>query len=223
MHTLLPHLCLLCLQRCNAQDIICSDCVASLPKPEHTCMQCGQALTVSAEACCQCLKKPPQSDETIAGFSYAGAIAKLVIGFKFHHQFHAGRFLAQHLADCIQTAYATRQQPQVLIPIPLHWSRQLQRGYNQSIWIARRLSQALDIPIDNHCCRRQKATRRQSDLTYAARKKNVAQAFEIKPITYHHVAVIDDVVTTGHTVNALATLLKRQGVEHVAVWCLARA
>ncbi len=108
--------------------------------------------------------------------------------------------------------------------MPLHWRRRLSRGYNQSMEIARTLSKQLNIPINPHYCRRVRHTQTQSQLPFKQRAANVRGVFHIKkPKTYRNIAIIDDVVTTGSTVNTLAKKLKKTGVEHVAVWTLARA
>jgi ComF family protein len=115
------------------------------------------------------------------------------------------------------------EPPQLLIPVPLHPGRLRERGYNQALELARPLSRRLAIPLDYLSCRRTRPTQAQSELPMKERRKNVRGAFQVKgEIPARHVALIDDVVTTGSTVTELTRLLKRHGVRRVQVWTLAR-
>jgi ComF family protein len=141
---------------------------------------------------------------------------------KYHNQLAIAELMGNLLAKKIKQA--TTCVPDVIIPIPLHLSRLQQRGYNQAIEIARPVSRALNIPINfNHCIRKRNTTP-QFDLVIAERTKNMQQAFElIHKITAKHVAIIDDVMTTGSTVWELSKNLIASGVERVDVWTCARA
>ena len=113
--------------------------------------------------------------------------------------------------------------PECVIPIPLHTQRLRERGFNQSLEIAQLITKTLNIPLDYSLCKRNKATPFQSGLTAKQRKLNLKNAFSItKPHQYKHVAIFDDVVTTGTTVNELAKQLKKSGVEIVEVWAITR-
>jgi ComF family protein len=108
--------------------------------------------------------------------------------------------------------------------VPLHRKRLLERGYNQAAEIAQVLSAELDIPVDRRALTRQRDTPVQSGLSAGQRVDNVRQAFNYSPRRdYRHVAVVDDIVTTGSTVTEITGLLHREGVEFVEVWALARA
>ena len=115
-------------------------------------------------------------------------------------------------------------RPDCLIPTPLHDSRLRSRGFNQAREIARVLAQKLYLPVDNHLVRRHKDTLQQYNLSPEQRSKNVRGAFNlIKTNSYDKIAIVDDVLTSGSTANELARVLKRNGAEHVQVWCLAHA
>ncbi len=115
-------------------------------------------------------------------------------------------------------------QPDIIIPVPLHPSRYRERGYNQSLEIARTVSKRLELPLDYRHCIRTHATHSQTELTALQRRSNMRKAFAIlKPIPYEHVAILDDVVTTGATVNELAKVLRKSGVKRIDVWACARA
>ena len=116
-------------------------------------------------------------------------------------------------------------RPEVIIPVPLHTGRLRERGFNQALELARPVAARLRIPINIHACARTRGTAAQSDLPAAQRTKNVKGAFELRePLKeVHRVAIIDDVMTTGATVDELARVLIAAGVENVQVWVCARA
>lgn len=115
-------------------------------------------------------------------------------------------------------------QPDVMIPVPMHCRRMMQRGYNQALELARTLNKRLSIPIDSHCCRRIRNTPSQTDIPTKQRKANVRGAFDIPTsLNYRHIVIVDDVITTGSTVNELARLFSKAGVERIHVYALARA
>ena len=113
--------------------------------------------------------------------------------------------------------------PELIIPVPLHKSRLKERGFNQALELARPLGQRFGIPVDIQAIRRTRATAPQSGLDKKERRRNIRGAFELKgkPLA-RHIAIIDDVVTTGNTVNELARILRRGGATRVEVWAIAR-
>jgi ComF family protein len=141
---------------------------------------------------------------------------------KFGGRLGTARLVGALLADTVQSAQW--EQPQLLIPVPLYRARLRQRGYDQAQAIAAECGRRLGIPMDAHACRRKRATAPQAGLTRAKRRRNLRGAFEVvNAIQAQHVAVIDDVMTTGTTVGELAAALKRSGVARVDVWALCRA
>ncbi len=117
-----------------------------------------------------------------------------------------------------------QKPPELIIPVPLHPARYRSRGFNQAIEIAWPISKALDIPIDNHTIKRIVNTGTQTKLHARERRKNLRGAFQLKkPLTAKHIAIIDDVITTGSTVTELAVVLKKAGAERIEVWSFARA
>lgn len=171
--------------------------------------------------CGRCLSNSPDFDDTQAPFLYQGNIRYLITQLKFGHQHKNARVLGSLLANYLQE---TSELPEAIIPIPLHISRYRQRGFNQSIEIARHVAKQLKLPLDLNSCVRSRDTAQQSGLPAKQRRKNMHRAFNIKkPIPYQHLAIVDDVMTTGATVSALATLLKNNGATKVDVWVCARA
>jgi len=141
--------------------------------------------------------------------------------FKFKRRIECGRVLAELMAEKLDQE---SRCPELLIPVPLHRNRYTQRGYNQAEIIATILARKMNCKIDLNVCQRIVHTTAQWNLTAPQRRKNVKNAFVLnKPIQANSVTIVDDVVTTGATVNELAKLLKSSGVTNIQVWSLARA
>jgi ComF family protein len=148
-------------------------------------------------------------------------VPQLVGALKFHGRLSCARLLGQYLAGALDEIGAER--PELVLPIPLHRARLRERGYNQAVEIAREVGQALNLTVDSASCGRKLATPPQTGLEQRERRKNLRGAFDLcQPIRAHHVAILDDVVTTGSTVTELARLLKRAGIQRVDVWAVAR-
>lgn len=145
----------------------------------------------------------------------------LITSLKFGAQYKNARLLGLLLAGRLKQ---TAERPDCILPVPLHKARYRQRGFNQAIEIARTVSKELQIPLDLTSCRRHSNTPHQTTLTAKQRRKNLKNAFSlIKPVQAQHIALLDDVMTTGSTVYELACLLKKAGVNRVDVWVCARA
>ena len=146
-------------------------------------------------------------------FHYQGSVRDYLIQLKFDEAPHYAHTLTHYGMPAFEDLTS---RPEALIPVPLHRSRLLMRGYNQAEGIARMWSRALEIPIDRHALTRTRTTLNQSGLSASRRVENVRGAFEYSPKrTYRHVAVVDDIVTTGSTVDEITRLLHRNGVEFV--------
>jgi ComF family protein len=167
------------------------------------------------------VSEAPTFDKTYAPFIYQEEIRHLITGLKFGAQFKNARLLGTLLAEYLQK---TAEKPDCIVPVPLHNARYRERGFNQALEIARTVSLTSQIPIDFSSCLRHKDTPHQTGLSEKKRHQNLRRAFSVqKPIYARHVAILDDVMTTGSTANALATALKRAGVNRVDVWVCARA
>lgn len=155
---------------------------------------------------------------------YEGALQQMICQFKFNAQLRLGRALAELLYQRVAYSYMG-SYPQALIPVPLHYYRLAMRGFNQANEIAKYLAKKLQIKVDNRYCRRRKATPPQTGLSATSRQQNVKNAFELTAkIAYQHIAIIDDVYTTGSTLRALcATYLKQNPLLQIDIWVLARA
>jgi ComF family protein len=220
----LPQSCVLC-GHSSRQHALCPACLEDLPGFSHEiCRQCGLPLNGATppHACGHCQQLRPDYDHVISAFAYAPPVSQLVAKLKFRGQIQLARLLGELLAKKIESA--GRTQAQALLPVPLHPARLRQRGFNQALEIARPLTQTLGLPLLSDCIQRCRDTRPQSDQAATQRERNIRGAFGIhQPPTYSRIAIVDDVMTSGHTVNEIAKLLRTAGVEQIEVWCVARA
>lgn len=166
------------------------------------------------------MRKPPPVAATRAAFVYGFPLDRLLPRLKFHNGLPAGRLLASLMAQ----AAAPWPKPDALVPLPLHATRVRARGYDQALELARPLSRALGLPLRDGLLHRVRATAPQSRLDAAARRRNVQRAFEVpsRSALPAHVALVDDVMTTGATLHAAALALRRAGVARVDAWICAR-
>ncbi|PJB10330.1 MAG: amidophosphoribosyltransferase, partial [Gammaproteobacteria bacterium CG_4_9_14_3_um_filter_38_9] len=174
--------------------------------------------------CTSCITSPPPFHRTIALFHYTGPIVSLIWKLKFQNDLKIARLFAQHWIDYFNHFDSHNTLPDLIMPVPLHFSRLKQRGFNQSLEIAKPIGKYFHIPIDTRACIKIKNTEPQSSLSAQKRKGNLKNAFGLsRPIDAKHVAILDDVMTTGNTVSEIASLLQKTGVEKIDVWCCARA
>jgi ComF family protein len=221
---LLPPICILCGNQGMADLDLCAFCYRHLPHNTHCCPQCAEALDVNTPAssvCQRCTHGKPAYDCSYAPFLHQGTPRFLIASLKFSAHYKNARLLGHLMADYLRQH---AQQPELIIPIPLYKARYSERGFNQSIEIARTVAKQLALPLDVTSCVRQRDTGHQAALTAKKRRHNIKNAFAlIKPINACHVAIVDDVMTTGSTVHELAAVLKTAGVRQVDVWVGARA
>ncbi|MGH8127547.1 MAG: double zinc ribbon domain-containing protein [Gammaproteobacteria bacterium] len=213
--------CLLCRER--ATEDLCPACFRDLPWNDHACAQCAQPLPPLPSAICgACARKPPHFDAAYAAFHYAWPIDRLLHRFKFRGHLANGHTLALALGEYLDLRAAPR--PDLILPVPLHHQRLAARGFNQAGEIARTLGRRLDVPVAHDAIRRIRATPAQRGLGRGARRSNLKGAFSCRRhFAGAHVAVVDDVITTASTANALAHVLKQAGAAKVSLYALARA
>lgn len=224
LQALLPACCRLCGCALTGRIDLCAACAAELPWLDDACPRCAMPLATShAASCGHCQRQPPCFDACIAAFSYEYPVRELIGRFKFHGDLAAGRALALLLARRLGERECNATPETVLVPVPLHRSRLAERGFNQSERIARVLSRELGLPLRQGLVRRTERTEDQKTLDAAARRRNLARAFRARPCTGLRIVLVDDVLTTGATADALATVLREAGATSVHVWCLARA
>ena len=224
IHSLLyPPSCLLCAAPGVRGLDICQGCLDTLPSLRVACHNCALPLAGSAmhRLCGQCQQQPPAFDRTISLFRYQAPIAGLIQQLKFNGRLAIARSLGELLA---QQVLASDSRPQAIVPVPLHGARLRERGFNQALELARPVAQALQLPLLTRHCQRIRATTAQTALSAKQRRKNIRGVFQVvQPLPARHVAIVDDVMTTGQTVNELAKTLRKAGATQIDVWICARA
>lgn len=210
--------CVLCASM-SRHGLWCEACEQALPYLHGPlCMNCALPIS-SGTRCGHCLSHPPTFSACTALCPYTFPWDKLIQRLKFGNDMALADALASRLASRI----ASRHLPDLLIAMPLHPNRLRQRGYNQSQLLAERLAQETGIPALAQACRRVRDTAAQSTLPFKARGKNMRDAFVCDvDLKGKRVALIDDVLTSGASLNALATAVLKSGASTVEVWVVAR-
>lgn len=222
---LLPSSCVLC--GALGREAVCPACSqAHAWDAQARCPCCANPVGSPDRArhCGACLADPPAFDATVAACDYCAPVDRLVLQLKF-----GGRLaLAPWMADRLREAVLARGQdlPDLLCPVPLGPRRLVERGYNQALELARPLSAALAIPLAPRLLERQVETAAQSGVAPGERHRNVRGAFALAgappALSGRHVGVVDDVMTSGHTLAELARVLKRAGAARVTNLVFAR-
>jgi ComF family protein len=215
-------ICALCHSPAQPDLDLCPLCEDSLTPNRPACPGCGEPMPGNDRLCGRCLSNPPLHDTLQVVYQYRQPLSHLVQQLKFNNRISHARLLGTLLARHINSRSLTL--PDAIVPMPLHVSRQRERGFNQSLEIARHVSRLTGIPVHADSCIRQRATATQSLLDFAQRRKNLKGAFRVSagPLP-GHVAILDDVLTTGNTCRELTRTLKQAGVRIVDVWIIAKA
>ncbi|MGR9087677.1 MAG: ComF family protein [Gammaproteobacteria bacterium] len=221
---LFPPTCILCGNSGSNSRDICSCCYEQLPRIGGCCGRCAEPLDAPGSEqnlCGRCLRQEPAFDKVFTPFLYQGAVSHLITSLKFGACHPNARLLGLLLAEYLRRE---AEMPDCIMPVPLHKARYRQRGFNQALEIARTVSKELAVPLDYASCIRHRDTPHQTGLAAKQRRKNMKNAFApVKPLYARHIALLDDVMTTGSTVQELAGVLKQAGATRVDVWVCARA
>ncbi|WP_461883210.1 ComF family protein [Fusicatenibacter sp.] len=206
------------------EPYLCRNCVEKI-HPIHgaRCKKCGKPVEDEAEFCRDCSRTRHSFDRGFAPYSYHGELEASLMRFKYHERQEYAGFYA-HAACRYVGSQIRRRNAEVLVPVPIHPARRRYRGYNQAEVFAKRLSEEFQIPMNAHLIRRVKRTKPQKELDPAERRKNLENAFALeKPgqMKYRRILLVDDIYTTGSTVDALAALLKKNGAVQVDFLCAA--
>ncbi len=216
--TLLPQDCFLCAAP-SGDSLLCPSCTASLPRlTAERCPVCALP-TPGSSICGSCLKQAPHFDATQAVFRYEFPVGSLIQALKYAHRLASADFLGQALAQI-----AVPRRPDLILPVPLSHARLAERGFNQAVEVARPLSRALGVALAITHVHRRRDTMPQTRLPWKERAKNIRHAFDCEiDLTGKTVLVVDDVMTTGATLDELARTLKAHGASRVENLVLARA
>jgi ComF family protein len=221
---LIPARCLLCGAATRGVRDLCAPCAGDLPWLGAGCPRCALPLAGPAgTGCGACLRHPPRFSACVAAFAYAWPVRELILRFKQGGDLAAGRLLAGLLAHTVGAGPQPVPRGAVLVPMPLHPRRLAVRGFNQAERIAVELARGTGLALHRTLAVRRMQTRDQKQLGAAERRANLAQAFAAAPCRGLQAIIVDDVLTTGASADALAAALMAAGAADVRVWCLARA
>jgi ComF family protein len=218
----LPQDCLLCAAA-SSSDLLCPACAADLPRWQQACCPCCARPTVHGKICGRCLSKPPSLDATLAVYRYDFPLDKLIQAFKYGHRLALGAYFGRQLSAQLAAA-APAANVDRIIPLPLHGERLRTRGFNQALELARPISAHWQIPIDKTSCQRIRNTPAQADQPWRQRLRNIRGAFHCTAdLSGQRILLIDDVMTTGASLNECARTLKLHGAAEVTALVVARA
>lgn len=218
----LPPQCVFCGQPVNDQ-FVCDDCHHDLPWIANSCERCGTPTDtrLPAGTCCgKCQVRPPPFDTTLSPLHYDFPIDTAIKALKFGRKL----FLAPALASlALEKLLPVADSFDALVPVPLYQWRHATRGFNQAQELAKFLKRACDLPVRN-CVIRTRRTAPQSGLNAVARRRNMTHAFELaESPDCRRILIVDDVMTTGETCRAMASVLRQGNVKHVSVLAIAHA
>lgn len=215
---LLPLTCEIChfpLERQTPPSWYCLHCAVYF-EPTLRCQQCGLPMLTKDETCGACLASPPPWHRLYCVGDYQPPLSQIVHKFKYERQFWHSSKLVHLLSQRVD------RLPEVITCVPLHWQRYWWRGFNQSELLAVDLAKSLGIEFQP-LFRRTRSTPQQQGLTKQERQRNLRDAFVLRYISPpSHVAIVDDVVTTGSTVTHLCQLLLEAGVKTIDIYCVCR-
>lgn len=215
----LPPRCVVCGEPGDDPDTLCRACFLRLPWNLRACPVCALPASEGTGGCRCATRRPLALDRVFAPLRYEFPVTHLVPRLKFHGDLAAGRLLTQVL----DIALRDEPRPEALVPVPLHPRRLAGRGYDQALELARPLARSLGIALCTDVLHRVRATRPQTELRARARRRNLQGAFRARAPVPAHVALLDDVMTTGNTLGECAMALRAAGAERVEAWVVARA
>ncbi len=222
--------CVLCTSPEANNHALCSPCLNDLPwHPNTSCPQCGLASSgtgLNAIVCGSCLNSPPDFDVTKAVFLYAYPVDAMMQRYKYGNMLNLGNTFGEFLTEKVNVEDCLKNID-LFIPMPMHPQRLKERGFNQALEIAKVLTKNCKEKLDYNSVERQILTPPQASLPLKERVKNIKGAFKVKAdkldkLQGKRIAIVDDVMTTGASLNELAKTLKKTGAAHVECWVIAR-
>ena len=218
MNILYPRRCTVCHQILTEKGIlVCRACENQLhPIIKDYCLKCGRPVAPEVEFCPECRKVHREFDRGRGVFLYNNRMRQSLLHYKYYGSREYGEYYAASICRYMERDIRA-WNPDVIIPVPLHRARRRKRGYNQAQILAENLGRMLCIPVDSKSLARRKKTSPQKKLGHNERKKNLKNAFAVTPAfrPVRKVLLVDDIYTTGNTLDAAAKALKGKGVEKV--------
>lgn len=213
--------CVLCQHQTETlKNILCDACEHDLSDNKNYCYHCARPQIRAKSICGKCLTKPPAWHQIVCFCEYQGPVQWLIKQLKYNRNLTIAPLLASQLSKSVNLQ--TSIYPSAIIPMPLHWTRYWTRGFNQAKIIADQVSAILNIPVINKGVSRKKLTPALEGLTRKQRRAVMRNVFQVNKMEFDHVAVIDDVLTTGASAESLVRALKKAGVRRVDLWVIAR-
>lgn len=218
--------CLLCDAPSRKLIALCEDCENELPWLNHRCKQCALPMPSSQTLCADCINQPPVFSKVITPLQFDFPVDTLISRFKYQQNWPYGRLLSTLLLQYLKFYFAEGgQRPDCILAVPLAKRRQRQRGYNQAQMICDWISRPLCLDNPQQLLLRTRETVSQQGLSAKARRDNLHKAFALTnpaQVKNKHIAIVDDVLTTGTTCSIISALLLQHGAARVDVYCLAR-
>lgn len=224
LNLIYPHRCVVCDKILGDQRrSVCRGCAETIRFLEHPlCFRCGRPLEQEEEYCETCKRYEFRYDSGFAPFAYRGGIRQSLIRFKYGHRAEYASFYARAILKFGEWRIA-HWKPDILLAVPVHRRRQIKRGYNQASLVAEELSRLTGIPCRNSLIRRTRHTKPQKELDIYQRRANLKNAFCLNPKeaadihlnSIRSAVIIDDIYTTGSTVDTIAAILKNHHVQEV--------
>lgn len=202
----------------------CDNCKNKLPKVSgKSCEKCGQMLNNMATFCDHCQNSHHIFNRNCSVFDYSDEVRNKIQNFKFRNNKFLGKPFAEYMADCYKS---NNYDCDLIVPVPVHITRLKERGYNQSEILAEHISKILNLPLDTTSLQKIKKTENQVDLDFKERKANLSGAFKVmdkSKIKGKKILLVDDVFTTGSTLDACCDVLFKAGAKAVFGLTLAHA
>jgi len=221
IYTRISQNCIVCSE--PAHHVVCQSCEDGFGAQEQRCTSCAAPLNQSLDYCGNCLRSSPSFHRAFTLYDYEGVVAYLIKKMKYDARLSVAQFFAKKITKKIDEIQSFDHHYDAIIPMPLHKKRLRERGYNQVVELLRGLDKK--CVIDTKSIQRLKSTAPLTDLSLAQRKKEIKGAFSlVHPMNYKNILLVDDVMTTGSSLNELAkTILKNTDLERCDVLTLARA
>jgi len=224
-YRLLPGICFLCGIKTFRSLDLCHFCESDLPWIDKACPRCSTPVKYGYSLCSSCASNQFPWKTMLCPFYYAAPIDYFIYQFKYRNSLTAGQIMGSLLSKYVRLHYQKtgNSLPDKIIPVPLHKRRLRDRGYNQAQELAQNLSDELTIPVDARVIRRVRDTPPQQNLSRSDRLSNLKNAFIVDHSVQNlHLAIVDDVITTGATVSEIASLLLSRGAEKIEIFAIAK-